>query len=136
MRQLFFISPNGFMPVRKAFEGCPRDPQSPGHARGYRTHGWCAEGDNPRKDAIVGIVEVHGFSSRKEAMRLLAAQGILPLPDHRTEEKISPEQYELLKRHGVQAEHTTAEAMRMVHQISGFPPHLPIGSGVASQKSL
>jgi hypothetical protein len=126
MRQLFFISPSGFLPVRKAFQECPRDPDSPGHSRGYRTHGWVAENDNPRQDPIIGVVEIHGYHSRKEAVRLLEAQGILPLPDHRTDEKINSDHYELLKRHGVQPDHTTAQAMTAVHAISGFPPHIAL----------
>jgi hypothetical protein len=126
MRQLFFISPNGLMPVRKAFEGCPRERANPCHPRDLRTHGWCAEGDNPRQDPIIGVVEIHGYHSRKEAVRLLEAQGILPLPDHQADEKIKPEHYEVLKRHGVQPDHTTAQAMTAVHAISGFPPHIAL----------
>jgi hypothetical protein len=130
MRQPFFISPNGFMPVTKAFEGCPRDRENRYHPRDLRTHG-CAEGDNARKDAIIGIVEIHRYHSLKRVTLLLEAQGTMWLPDPRASEKIRQEHYEALRRHGVQADHITAETMRTVHEVSGFPPHLPIGSGVA-----
>jgi hypothetical protein len=116
MRQVFFISPNGYMPVRTAF-----DPP----VNGARTHGWCAEGDDPSQGTVIGVVEMNGLCDSEEVITAFESQGIMWLPNHKNNEQIKPEHYQALKRHGVQPNHTTAEAMKQVHSIAGFPPIKP-----------
>src|ERR1700683_4373616 len=106
MRQLFFISPTGYQAVREAF--MPR-------VRGASTHGGCAEGDDGAKDTVIGVVEMDGRCDAEKVIDALESKGILWLPDHKTGEKIKPEHYEALKKHGVLADHSTLEAMQAVH---------------------
>jgi hypothetical protein len=116
MRQLFFISPNGYMPVRNAF-----DPP----IIGARTHGWSAEGDDPSKDQVVGVVEMDGRCDSEQVITALESQGIMWLPNHKDNQQINPEHAQALARHGVKPNHTTAQAMTQVHSIAGFPPIKP-----------
>jgi hypothetical protein len=111
LRQLFFIAPNGYPQVK---------------ATGLTsTHGWCAEGDDPSKDTVIGVVEMRSGVDPEQVIDKLEAAGIMWLPNHLTGEKIDSEHYEALKKHGVQASHTTAQAMSTVFAKSGFPPHNP-----------
>ena len=116
MRQLFFISPNGFPPVRQAFEP---------PVIGARTHGWCAENEDPHTGQIVGVVELDGRADSEEVITRLEAAGIQWLPNHRDNAPIADAHADALARHGVRRGHTTAEALTAVHSVSGFPPHKP-----------
>jgi hypothetical protein len=109
MRQLFFIAPNGY-PQVKATGLCGG------------THGWCAEGDDPTKDQIIGVVEL-GNKNADAVIDKLEAAGIMWLPNHERGQVIKPEHAAALAKHGVLPTHTTAEAMTIVHGKSGFPPH-------------
>jgi hypothetical protein len=109
MRQLFFIAPNGYPQVK---------------ASGVKsTHGWAAPGDDPTKDAVIGVVELHGNTNAERVIDKLEAAGIHWLPNHHHNTVIAPEHAELLAKHGVLPTHTTAEAMQRVFEKSGFPPH-------------
>jgi hypothetical protein len=66
-----------------------------------------------------------GRCDAEQVIDALEAQGIMWLPDHKTNEQIKPEHHQSLKRHGVQPSHTTAQAMKQVHSIAGFPPIKP-----------
>jgi hypothetical protein len=118
MRQLFFISPKGFMPVRQAMT--PK-------IGGTGTHGWCdtEAGDDPHKDSIIGVVEMHGDADAEQVIDRLEAQGIMWLPNHLNNEQIKAEHAAALARHGVLPTHTTAQAMEILHGKSGFPPLKP-----------
>jgi hypothetical protein len=112
MQQLFFIAPKGYPQVK---------------ASGVQsTHGWCAPGDDPTKDAVIGVVEIH--DTRKDAEYLidkLEEAGIMWLPNHLGSQTISAEHAEALAQHGVTASDTTASAMKKVFAKSGFNPHKP-----------
>lgn len=111
MRQLFFIAPNGYPQVK---------------ATGVTsTHGWCAEGDDPTKDQIIGVVELAGNTNAETVIDKLLAAGILWLPNAQNKEVISPEHAAALAKHGVVPTDTTASAMTKVFAVSGFPPHKP-----------
>ncbi len=112
MQQLFFIAPKGYPQVK----------QSGVHS----THGWVADGDDPTKDQLIGVVEIH--SSHKDAEYVidkLEAVGIMWLPNHKNATVIAPEHAAALARHGVTSSDTTASAMKKVFAKSGFPPHKP-----------
>ena len=66
-----------------------------------------------------------GDCDAEEVITTLEAQGITWLPDHKGTEKIKPEHADALKRHGVQPNDTTGQAMAKVHSIAGFPPIKP-----------
>jgi hypothetical protein len=111
MRQLFFIAPNGYPQVK---------------ASGVKsTHGWCAAGDDPKKDQIVGVVEMMGNTDAERIIDALEAVGIMWLPNHFLKQTIAPEHAAALARHGVLQTETTEQAMTKVHAIAGFPPLRP-----------
>ncbi len=116
MRQIFFISPNGYMPVREAF--------TPPVA-GARTHGWSAEGDDPKQRMVVGVVEMDGHCDAEKVLECLEKQGILWLPNHHRNERIPTEHVTHLSRHGVKYGDTTTEAMTKIHEVAGFSPLKP-----------
>jgi len=122
-QQLFFISPNGFMPVRQAFD------VNGTRMVGVGTHGWCDTegGDDPHTGTIVGVVEISEPADPEHVIDRLEAQGIMWLPNHHGTEKIKPEHAALLAKHGVTAQHTTAEAMTIMHQKHGMPTLKPQG---------
>lgn len=111
MRQLFFIAPNGYPQVK---------------ASGVKsTHGWCAAGDDPTKDQIMGVVEMMGNTDAEKVITALEKAGIMWLPNHMTDQVISSEHAAALSKHGVLPTHTTAQAMTILHAKSGFPPLKP-----------
>ena len=112
MRQIFFISPNGYTAVKSA-------------GLGPRTHGWTADGDDPKTQTVIGVVEIGDSCDPEKIIERLEAQGILWLPNHHTQGTISPEHHKHLSRHGVQLNDTTLQAMTKVHGVSGFPPLKP-----------
>jgi hypothetical protein len=58
----------------------------------------------------------------EQVIDALEAQGIMWLPNHEKNERIKPEHAAALKdEFGVTEEHTTAEAMTLVHEKAGFP---------------
>ncbi len=118
MRQLFFISPKGYPAVRAAFTPA---------IKGASTGGWCAEGDDPAKDTVIGVVEMYGTCDAEEVITALEGQGIMWLPNHMTtpNEPIKPEHAAALAKHGVLPTHTTLQAMTAVNAIAGFPPLKP-----------
>ena len=116
MRQIFFISPSGYMPVRKAFT----PPVS-----GAKTHGWTAEGDDPKSQTVLGVVEMDGHCDSEVVLERLEREGILWLPNHHYGDPISAEHMRHLARHGVSLGDSTLEAMKKVHAIAGFPPLRP-----------
>lgn len=117
MKQLFFISPNGFMPVRQALDGTRH--------LGIASHGWCADGDDPHTDQIIGVVEMIEDADPEQVIDRLEAQGIMWLPNHLNNEKIKPEHAAALSKHGVTKDHTTSQAMTLIHDKAGFPPLKP-----------
>lgn len=116
MRQVFFISPNGYMPVRQAFT----PPLS-----GARTHGWSAEGDDPKAQTVIGVVELDGHCDAEQVIERLEGQGIHWLPNHHGSEPIGQDHAPYLERHGVKRGDTTLQAMTKVHTVSGFSPLRP-----------
>lgn len=111
MRQLFFIAPLGYPQVK---------------ASGVlSTHGWCAAGDDPTKDQIMGVVEMMGNIDAERIIDKLEAAGIMWLPNHMTNQPIAAEHAAALAKHGVLPTHTTAEAMTILHAKFGFPPLKP-----------
>lgn len=125
-KQLFFISPNGFMPVRQAFD------DNGGRIAGIGTHGWAPDGSDPQTDQIIGVVEMDGTVDSEDVIDRLEARGIMWLPNHLTADgkalntdKIKPEHASALAKHGVNPSHTTAQAMTLVHAKAGFPPLNP-----------
>jgi hypothetical protein len=113
MRQLFFIAPNGYPQVK---------------ASGVMsTHGWCAAGDDPTKDQIMGVVEMQGNTDAEKVIDKLEAAGIHWLPNHlaNPNQTISPEHADLLEKHGVLPTDTTTQAMTKLHAKFGFPPLKP-----------
>lgn len=116
MKQMFFISPNGYPAVRAAFT--PRIP-------GACTHGWAAEGLDPSKDKVIGVVEMTGTCDPERVIDALEGQGIMWLPDHKSGEPISDAHAAALAEHGVQRGHTSLQAMTLVNSKAGFPPLKP-----------
>lgn len=117
MRQLFFISPTGYPAVKKAFEE---------HVNGVQqTHGWCAEGDDPKTQTVIGVVEMDGHCDAEVVIDRLESVGIMWLPNHHGNENIKPEHAQALKHHGVVPSDTTLQAMNKVHAVAGFPPIKP-----------
>jgi hypothetical protein len=109
MRQMFFIAPNGYPQVKQSGV--------------TSTHGWCADGDDPTKDQIIGVVEMAGNTNADRVIDTLEAAGIMWLPNHQNKEVIAPEHAAALAKHGVTPTDTTASAMAKVFAVSGFPPH-------------
>lgn len=111
LKQLFFIAPNGYAQVK---------------ATGLKsTHGWCAEGDDPTKDQIIGVVELLPHVDAETVIDTLEANGIMWLPNHQNNQTIRPEHAVALAKHGVLPTHTTTQAMTLVHQKTGFGPLKP-----------
>ena len=111
--QIFFVSPTGYLAVRNALKGIP----------GQHTHGWCADGDDPSKDSIIGVAEIEPQGDGECVASALEAAGIHVLPDHRFGEKLTAAQVAALSKHGVIAGDTTPTAMQKIHAVSGFAPH-------------
>jgi hypothetical protein len=112
MRQLFFVSPRGNEPVRKAF--CvDRD-----------IYAMWTDGDYT-KDSCVGVIELKDTDDAELAIEKLESQGIMWLPNHHTGEQIKPEHATELARFGVLPTHTTAEAMGLVYAKAGWRPLKP-----------
>jgi hypothetical protein len=116
MRQIFFISPKGYMPVRKAFTP---------HVPGARTHGWSAEGDDPKSQTVIGVVEMDGSCDAESVLERLEREGILWLPNHHQSAPISQGHLSHLEKHGVVPGDSTTQAMTKVHAKAGFPPLKP-----------
>lgn len=116
MRQIFFISPKGYLPVRQAF--------IPG-VSGARTHGWSAEGDDPKNQTVIGVVEMDGSCDAEAVLERLEREGILWLPNHHQNIPVSTEHVSHLGRHGVKGGDSTFDAMTKVHGVAGFPPLKP-----------
>jgi hypothetical protein len=89
------------------------------------THGWCAEGDDPKTEQVIGVVELSDSTDAERVIDKLEAAGIMWLPDHKTAETINPEHAAALAKHGVLPTHTTRQAMTIVHSVAGFPPLKP-----------
>ena|ERR1700675_4406719 len=111
MVQIYFISPLGASVVQQALL----------KVRGQRTHGWRPDGDDKQ---VIGVVEVT-TGDTDEVAEAMESAGILLLPDHKTDQAISPEHHQRMQQHGVLPTDTTKQAITKVHGTSGFPPLKP-----------
>lgn len=113
MMQVFFICPDGYLPIRTAMQGL----------RDVRTHGWMDTDAGVTQ--IVGVAEVDGRGNGEQVASALEAAGIFVLPDHRFGETLAnhPNVVTALAPYGVTATDTTATAMAKVWTKSGFPAH-------------
>ena len=116
MRQIFFISPKGYIPVRQAFTP---------HIPGTNTHGWSAEGDDPKTQTVIGVVEMDDTTDGELVLERLEREGILWLPNHHTGGLIGQEHLSHFEKHGVMYGDSTFDAMTKVHAVAGFPPLKP-----------
>lgn len=111
--QIYFISPNGYLPVRNALQGI----------RGQSTHGWVdSDAGAPQ---IIGVVEIDGRGNGEQVALALEAAGIFVLPDHRFGETLAnhPNVVAALAPYGVTTTDTVGTAMAKIYTKSGFPPH-------------
>jgi hypothetical protein len=111
MVQIFFISPNGYMPIRNTLAGIP----------GQSTHGWLDTAAGVTQ--IIGVAHINGNGDGEHVASALEAAGILVLPDHRFKATLATDIVTALTPYGVSATDTTATAMAKVQTTSGFPPH-------------
>lgn len=111
--QLFFISPKGRQPIRKAFN-VDRD-----------IHPFWCEGTDSDKDQIIGCVEMRDKDDPEQIIEKLEAQGVLWLPNHFNNEAIKSEHAAALAKHGVLPADTTAQAMTKVNAKVGHPTLKP-----------
>jgi hypothetical protein len=102
MKQLFFVSPQGRQPIRKAF-GVDRD-----------IHPFWCDGTDPDKDQIVGCVEMNDHTDAEVVISKLEAQGVVWLPNHFTSQAIPSVAAVALAKHGVLPTDTTAQAMEKI----------------------
>ena len=111
--QLFFVSPNGYLPIRNSMQGL----------RGVVTHGWMDTDAGATQ--IIGVAEMDGRGDGEQIASALEAAGIFVLPDHRFGETLAnhPNVVTALAPYGVSATDTAATAMQKVQTKSGFPPH-------------
>lgn len=111
MRQLYFIAPKGYPQVKQS---------------GLKSaHGWCAEGDDPTKDQVIGVVELRDNMDAEKIIEIMESIGMMWLPNHFSNQIISPEHATALAKHGVLPTDTTVQAMTKVHAKAGFPPLKP-----------
>jgi hypothetical protein len=111
--QVFFISPDGYIPIRTALAGIS----------GQSTHGWMDTDAGATQ--IIGVAEIRGNGNGEQVASALEAAGITVLPDHRFGETFAnhPNVVTALAPYGVTATDTTATATAKVLTKSGFPPH-------------
>jgi hypothetical protein len=109
--QIFFISPNGYMPIRNSLQG----------VRGQSTHGWMDT--DAAATQIIGVAEIFRNGNGEQVASALEAAGIIVLPDHRFGSVVPATVVTALAPYGVTATDTTATAMAKVEAKSGFPPH-------------
>lgn len=116
MRQIFFISPNGYPAVHKAFT--PR-------IHGASSSHWCPHDKDASRDQVIGVVEMTGTCDPERVIDVLEREGIMWLPNHHTGGQIAPEHAAALAEHRVQPGDTTLQAMTKVYANAGFPPLKP-----------